>query len=535
MLKRLGFVFLTPLLLWLGWPEGGFTPFLFIAFIPLLLLEKDLTDHGGRRIGRKWFWYSYLSFMIWNLLGNWWIVYASWTGVVGTMLLNGFLMAIVMVLFRFIKNKLGNQRGYISIPFLWICFETLHKDWDLSFPWLNLGNGFADRVEWVQWYEHVGAFGGTFWVWTINLFFFWIITAYLKHREIKPLIGQSITLIVLGILAPISLSYWRYYTYQEQGEKATVISVQPNFNAYTEKFEFTEAEQLSKFLDLAEPLLNDSVDFLVGPETMLPDGIWESQIEYAPSIVRLKALVKRYPRLNIIMGANTMRYYREGNQPDIARPLKQGGYYTIYNTGLLINQADSVQIYHKSKLVLGVEMMPFSRILKPLLGEMVQDFGGISGTNGTQYYREVFPSYNQKFKVAPIICWESDFGEYTSKFVQNGANLIFVVTNDDWWGNTPGHIRHMHFSRIRAIENRRSVARSANTGISCFINQRGDVFQPKPYRTDAAIKQTIQANTELTYYSKVGDLFSRLSLFIGGFLLLFSFVRGFLNKRQVKS
>jgi len=532
MFRRLALALLTPLLLWLGWPENGFTPLLFVAFLPLLFLERELSLSGEKKIGRKWFWYCWLAFGTWNLLGTWWLVNAHWSGLATTMLLNGVLMTLVMVIFRFIKKRLGNQRAYISIPFVWICFETLHKDWDFSFPWLTLGNGLAERVEWIQWYEYTGVFGGTLWIWTVNLLLFWVISAYLKHRQLKPFIGQSTVVVALSVGLPIFLSYLRYLNYEDQGTEVDIIAVQPNLDAYSEKFELTEMEQVEKFARLASTVLDDSVDFLIGPETMLPDGTYESQLQHTPSINLLQYFTRQYPNLNIVVGASTLKFYKD-NPPASARELRNGtGYYDAFNTGLFISQADSIHIYHKSKLVVGVEMMPLSWIIKPLLGDIVKDFGGISGTLGTQQKREVFSTVDGTYVAAPLICWESDFAEYTTGYVREGANLLFVITNDDWWGNTPGHVQHMHYSRLRAIENRRSVARSANTGISCFINQRGDVFQRQDYKKDAVIRSKLKANNQQTYYSKVGDLLSRLSLFMGGFFVLYSLVYGFLRGKN---
>ena len=535
MLKKTGLAILTSLFLWLCWPEGGVTPFLFIALVPLLFLEDLLNTPGIKRKGGQLFLYSFISFGLWNLLTLLWLFNAHWSGVVAAIVINGSGMGLVVVLYHRTKRKLGNQRGLISLPFLWISFETLHKYWDLGFPWLTLGNGFAERVSWIQWYEWTGVFGGSLWVWVVNIFCFLALKGFLKHRQIKPLIGQSVTLIVLLIVAPILISVYRYHHYQEKGDEANVVVVQPNFNTYTEKFSLSEDVQLAKFIELAQQRLNDSVDFLIGPETMLASGFDESGPLKSNSVRILKQLTEGYPNLNIFVGANTLKYYHSEPYPITSQPsTTKDAYLDFFNTGVFINKTDSIGIYHKSKLVAGVEMMPFIRVLKPLLGHLVKDMGGTSASLGTQKERENFTSANGKFTIAPNICWESDFGEYTAQHVNNGANLIFIITNDDWWENTQGHRQHKHYARLRAIENRRSIARSANTGTSCFINQRGDIIQPQTYRTDAVIQQKIKANKEITFYSRFGDVLSRLSLFMSGFFVLYTMVGGYLGKQQLK-
>ena len=134
--------------------------------------------------------------------------------------------------------------------------------------------------------------------------------------------------------------------------------------------------------------------------------------------------------------------------------------------------------------------------------------------------------------MGPIICYESIYGEFVSGYVNEGAGLLFIITNDGWWGNTPGYRQHFQYARLRAIENRRSIARSANTGISGFINQRGDVLKQTPYWEDAAITETLNANSSLTFYAKNGDYLGRLSAFTGILLLIYGFVKGFLKKRK---
>jgi apolipoprotein N-acyltransferase len=109
--------------------------------------------------------------------------------------------------------------------------------------------------------------------------------------------------------------------------------------------------------------------------------------------------------------------------------------------------------------------------------------------------------------------------------------MIFIITNDGWWKNTPGYHQHLSFARLRAIETRRSIARSANTGISCFINQRGDVLQPTGWWVEAAIKGSINANDEITFYVKFGDYIARISLLISGLLVL-QLVSGWVMKKK---
>jgi apolipoprotein N-acyltransferase len=122
------------------------------------------------------------------------------------------------------------------------------------------------------------------------------------------------------------------------------------------------------------------------------------------------------------------------------------------------------------------------------------------------------------------VCYESVYGEFVSEQVKSGAQFITVITNDGWWGDTPGYKQHASFSRLRAIENRRSLARSANTGISSFINQRGEIVSKTRWDEARVLKGEINKNNKLTLYTKYGDIlglfFTSICVLLIGFILL---------------
>ncbi|HYG50694.1 MAG TPA: apolipoprotein N-acyltransferase, partial [Flavobacteriales bacterium] len=114
------------------------------------------------------------------------------------------------------------------------------------------------------------------------------------------------------------------------------------------------------------------------------------------------------------------------------------------------------------------------------------------------------------------------FGEYMGEFIKKGANVVFVITNDGWWGDTPGYKQHIEFGRLLAVSLRRSVAQSANTGISGFIDQRGDIVQHTNWWERCALRQKINLNNALTWYAVHGDLLYRLSIYFSiAFVLLY--------------
>ena len=167
----------------------------------------------------------------------------------------------------------------------------------------------------------------------------------------------------------------------------------------------------------------------------------------------------------------------------------------------------SYQFYHKAKLVPGVETLPSFLLW---LGGVFEGFGGTSGTLGRDKERLAIPDAQHYYVAAPVICYESIYSDYITGYIRKGANLLTIMTNDGWWDNTQGHKQHMNYARLRAIETRRWIARSANTGISCFIDPVGSVHQPKLWDTVASIKMNIEPLQKQTFFVQHGDYISRI-------------------------
>ncbi len=189
-------------------------------------------------------------------------------------------------------------------------------------------------------------------------------------------------------------------------------------------------------------------------------------------------------------------------------------WYDAYNSALQISGNDSIEVYHKSKLVPGVEIFPYRNILMPIIGEFMLNFGGTTKTLGTQPNRSVFKNKANTAAVAPVICYESIYGEYTTEYVREGANVLFTMTNDSWWGNSEGHKQLLSYARLRAIETRREIVRAANSGISAHINAKGDIVEDTFYGDQTALAVTANLLEEKSIYTKTGDLISRIAIFL---------------------
>ena len=483
-------------------------------------MEQRLVDL--EKSSKSVYWYSYIAFFVWNLFSTWWIYYASGFGVVMAVVFNSFFMAYIFYLYHKIKTSFGLTKGLISLVVLWTAFEYLHLNWDLSYPWLTLGNAFSNSTSLIQWYEYTGALGGSLWVLVVcSVIYAGLSKMIHDGADLKSQIVRMGALALL-IIAPIILSI-QLIPNKTNDDTINVVVVQPNIDPYTEKFGGMSArDQIERFTELADTQINDETDFVVGPETFIPYNLWLKTLTEDGGYKHLESYIKsKKSQPVLIAGMNGITEYGEGDTASItARTLKNGLVVDYFNSALQIEIGQNPQYYHKSKLVLGVEKMPFPALFKPLQ-DVIFDLGGTTGSLGTQDTRTVFSNQSNKAIVAPVVCWESVYGEFVGDYINKGANIIFIVTNDGWWEDTPGYKQHLSYARLRAIETRRHIVRCANTGISCFIDPAGDITQPTNWWEPACIKSTVGLNDELTFYTKHGDFIGRILSFVAVLFILY--------------
>ncbi len=496
---------ISALLLSAAWPVVGFVPLIFIAFVPLLLVHNYCVANN-----KSLFAYSQVTFLLWNFTVNYWVCNAELTAGIMASVANAMLMSGVVLLFNWGYQKLTTKFALWLLPALWISFEYLHMHWDITWPWLTLGNVFSESTPYIQWYEITGHLGGSWWVWAVNILVFRLITIQRTETSIKKYVPLVLTLVI-----PVTYSLLRFATYTEITNPTKVAVIQPNIDPYNEKFgTLGESAQLARILALASTVIDDSVRYVFSPETSLITNANEVELDSNESYKTLRTYLKQYPNLNIIMGISTYRFYEPTQTPSLtAHKNSEGYYFDTYNTAMQMHGTDSIQLYHKSKLVPGAEKMPFPILLKPL-EKLALNLGGTVGSLGVQPQASVFTDSKTGVKIAPVICYESIYGQYVASYVRKGAQLIGIITNDGWWGNTPGYKQHLSYARLRAIETRRYVVRSANTGISAIINQRGDVVKHTYWWQDDAFTATVNLNASITPYVLLGEYPAYIAMFL---------------------
>jgi apolipoprotein N-acyltransferase len=524
--KQLALLVLSGILLSLAWPTYGFAGLIFFGFVPLLIVFNQFRLKKPKRILLKSFGAAYISFFLFNFITTYWLYYSTAFGMWFAVLVNSALMALVFTIYQFIAKRTSNRNSLVFLVALWIGFEKLHLHWEFSWPWLNLGNVFSENINWIQWYEYTGTFGGTLWIWIINILLF---NSYLKWKQnrLKPVKTSIAFLIIIAI--PIATSYLVRSNYNTLTDTAKIIVLQPNIDPYSDKY-FTQDKQIAD--NLSELILNQiPIDnaLILSPETVFANGTRLSQFYASQAFSFTQNILEQYPKAALLNGISLVEIVKDSSKVQPQTNLASNGVlYNDFNSAFFAKANTPIEFYHKSKLVVGVENFPYQSFLKPILGDVMIDLGGTVAMKTTQDERSVF-EVNKEVKVAPIICYESVYGEYVTGYVNNGATLLGIITNDAWWDETQGHKQHFSYAKLRAVESRRSVARSANTGISGFINPLGDVITKSVYNTRISLKAEVPLLTKKTFYVKYGDYIARFAYFLIIFIGIFAVIK---HKRE---
>jgi len=518
---------LSGLLMIVSFPfTGSLTPLVFVAWVPLFLVAQNISEKRYR--SGKVFVHAYLTFFIYNIGTTWWVWNASEGGAAMAILLNSLFMALTFQLFHFSKRKLNLKFAIYTLPFFWVTYEYLHLRWEMSWPWLMFGNVFSITPSWVQWYTFTGALGGTLWVLYVNILLFDMLRSWKNSNRVK--VRKYALMSVVVLFVPLACSLIQYASFTDQGRKIEVVAVQPNIDPYNEKFSSSIEGQLNTMLSLADQKVTKKTELVIFPETALSWTFYESDFPRLPIYPMLMDHMKKWGKAQLLTGASTAEFFERKHSRASMKISGGPGYIESYNSSMILGTEGDFEFLHKSKLVPGVEVLPFSDWF-PILEEWSIDNGGTSGTLGVEKEPKVLNDGD--FCFAPVICYESIYGDFVRQQCVKGAEAIFILTNDGWWKDTPGYKQHCSFASLRAIENRKSIVRAANTGTSCFVNQRGDLSQQTDWWKPTVIRADVALNKKKTIYMRTGDLLAKVGMALAVSLLLLSIYRLFVPIKPI--
>jgi len=527
--KNISRVLTAGLLLGLPWSVPSLFFVIFVAWVPLLRLEAETRRRANPYAV---FNSAFACFLLWNIIGTWWVGRAQVVGAILIIFANSLLQALVFWLASRIRRVLQISL-FLPFLFIWLGYEHLHLSWDLAWPWLNLGNALAGAPQLVQWYEFTGVRGGSLWIILVN---FAAVKLYGAYREKTPGgLARAGTLALTLVVIPVLGSYLIFQNVEAGAKTVNIALVQPNLDPYAEKFNPQNyAQHVKEFFRTAEALVDDETQFLFGPETLIVEQIDERDPAASSYYRDLLEFRKNHPKLNILLGVHSFQKLAEADMvPGSRFNREQNFYYEAFNTALFLpcGSASAPQFYHKTKLVPLFERMPFVQYLN-FLGQYSLELGGYTGTYSNRQGSSVFALPDASVTILPIVCYESIFGPYCARNLPEDWGFICMITNDGWWKNTPGYRHHFNFSPLRAIENRREFVRVANTGISALIDARGMVRARTPWWEKATLKGQIHLHRGKTFFARHGDYLGRISVVFAGLLVLCGGFQGLKNREK---
>ena len=477
-----------------------------VALVPLLISLRSVEKAGElfRRV--------YLAMLVFCLISLWWVCLATFPGGVLTIIAQAFFLTVPLFAFYAVKKMAGYRFALFSLPFLWVAWEWAYMQQDLSLGWLTLGNSQANLNLMIQYADFTGVWGISFWLVWFN------VLAVLALSSSRQQMFRSVGIMSLMIAAPLLYALLLFYREGMVTEKAVqlrVTLVQPNVNPHDKWVEYNSADIMARYYRMTGRVVHDSrPELVIWPETAIPFTILD--LPYASDLHLLRFALRQW-NTSLLTG-----FIDIGD--------KRNQLPETFNASMLLQPGNGVpQIYRKMRLVPFAERVPYVDNF-PWLGNLTFSLAGIRGWGKGQEssVMELSSSKNGKVVIANIICYESIFPALVSEFVRKGARLLTLVTNDGWYGTSYGPYQHLAIGRMRCIENRRAMARCANTGLTVVLDKFGRTIAEVPWWKEETLTAEVPLENSLTFYTTHPDLLPQAASAISA---VFFFVAVFKSRK----
>ena len=478
-----------------------------VALVPLLISLRTVEKAG------ELFRQLYVAMLLFCLISLWWVSLATLPGGILTMLVQALFMTVPFFAFYAVKKMAGYRFALFSLPFLWVAWEWLYMQQELSFGWLTLGNSQTNLNFMIQYADLTGVWGISFWLVWCNVLAVLVLTGSRKEK-LRSAIGME--LLVLAPLIYSLVLFSREGALLTTKNQLRVTLVQPNIDPHRKWARRNSTDIMEPYYRLTGNAVRDNrPDLVIWPETAIPFHILGA--DYAYDLQSLHGALRQWQSA-ILTGFVDMTY--KNNEP-----------YETFNASVLLESGShKPQIYRKMQLVPFAERVPYVDYF-PSLGNASFSLSGIRGwAKGRDATVMTLATSRGDVLLANIICYESIFPTFVAEFVQKGARLLTVVTNDGWYATSYGPYQHLAIGRLRCIENRRAMARCANTGLTVVLDKFGRTIAEIPWWQEQALTADVPLESELTFYTRNPDLLPKSAALISVVLFAVAFFR---RKEQI--
>lgn len=481
----------------LSFPDAGVSVIAFFALVPLLISLEQLRIkecfYAGLITG-----FSYFTTLIY------WIVPTTHTyGQIHLVLACAILVLLSLYLACYpalfsltIKILQSREKSVLSLAlmpfqaaFLWVGLEYIRTYAFTGFGWGSLGYSQFNNLKLVQIADISGVYGISFLIVLVNstLASLWI---QFKKTSIKHLLMPA------GIMVIILTGVYGYGTTRIVAIKNEIITaetthisiIQGNIEQDLKWSDAFKLATVEKYIHLSKSQAENTPDLIIWPETALPFYFGMNR-ELSGKITQCV----QSSSTHFLIGSPAIDFNDE-------TPL-------FFNRAYMLDENANIKTqWDKHHLIPFGEYVPFGDILT-FLGKITAQAGNFS--SGSQ---PVIPLDFKQFKTGVLICFEILFPSTAAGFVRQGADILTTITNDAWFGYSTAAMQHFSIAVFRAVENRRSLARAANTGISGFVDPTGKIIHGTPLFTNQAFTREIPVLTSMSFYTRYGDIFAIASI-----------------------
>jgi apolipoprotein N-acyltransferase len=490
---------LAPIALAAAFPPLPFGPLAAVAFVPFFAAVAGRGPKASFGMG-------YAAGLVWSAATLYWIAWPTAAGFVGAMVILPFSFGLFGFGLAWLRGAWGDA-AFAAAPFLWAGLEKASEWGPLAFPWNSLAAVLAGQPVWIQFADRTGAVGVSFWLVGLNVLAYFIVLRLREGKRTR-LLGAA---LVLAVLAPLLYGVGAMRSQAEGGKPVRISLLQGNVDPYKK---WTPA-----FLD-SNFIIYDRLTRRAAAESKPDLIVW-------PETATACYLRHRYVYLNWIkhladtLGAHilTGSHDYEWAPDDSIR---------TYNAVFLIRPRSwDIDRYCKMRLVPFSEHVPWADrfpALRRLAFSVRSDMGDYSTGDSTGVFRARFED-GRAASFSPLICFESVFPGLAARCAVEGAQFLVVITNDGWFGDTSGPRQHAAIASLRAVENRRWVARCANTGISEFVDPAGRVVSKTAFDREAVLTGSVIPRSDRTFFSRHPDWFGVGALALDALFALATLIR----------
>ena len=539
--SKIGLAALSGALLGASFPPSPLYSVAYVALIPFLFLLERLEKY------KQVLLYTYVMAFVFHAITLYWIggfthardpyLMASGAAVA---FLHPLFYWLITVPYYFVRRNGGVLLGLLSFPFIWVSFDYLHSLTEVSFPWVSLGNSQAYDLYRIQIAEYTSVYGPAMLILAFNVFAF-VLLVQLASKSWRFTSRPSLAVVsVLLLMYLLPLFYGGMVFTNRDVPRAEsnlrIGLVQPNIDPWEKwgqgrasKWEFYLA-QVRLLVEKSKVLAQSGADLIIWPETAIPFEILSPR--YTSERIDFQEQLDSLG-VPIFSGVPVAEVFDSASAPVTAVQIQNSNVFVDYynSATLFVPGVGAGEIYRKVVLVPFAERVPYAETLSFLI-EPLKWSVGISGwgKGERQVVYRMTTRRGDALRFSGMICYESIYPDYVRMFVKSGAQLLIVITNDSWWGNTSGAYQHVAFASFRAIENRRWVVQCANGGVSAYVDPLGSMHATTEMYTPTGMQSTVAASDEMTFYAKHGDLFAQLCLFCTALFLIITVTKKFRRK-----